>query len=48
MHKPSTYLPSNYLLSYLPTYLFMRPISYKIDYQGETKYYRGWGSSTTE
>jgi hypothetical protein len=34
MYKPSTYLVvTNFL-----TYLYMRPISYKIVYQVETKY----------
>jgi hypothetical protein len=36
MYKPSTYL----VVTYFPTYLniYKRPISYKIGYQGETKY----------
>jgi hypothetical protein len=34
MNKPSTYL----VITYLPTYLYMRPISYEIGCQGETKY----------
>jgi len=33
MDKPSTYL----VIAYFPTYLCMRPISYRIGYQGETK-----------
>jgi hypothetical protein len=36
MYKPSTYQVITYFL--LPIYLHMRPISYKIGYQGETKY----------
>jgi hypothetical protein len=47
MYKPSTYLVVT-LFSYLSTYLYMRPISYRNDYQGETKYKLTWGSSTTE
>jgi hypothetical protein len=35
MSKPSTYF-SGYLFSYL-IYLYIRPISYRIGYQGETK-----------
>jgi hypothetical protein len=34
MYKLSTYL----VITYFPTYLYMRPISYRICYQGETKY----------
>jgi hypothetical protein len=34
MYKPSTYLVGTYFL----TDLDMRPISYRIDFQGETKY----------
>jgi len=34
MYKPSTYL----VVTYFPTYLCMKPNSYKIGYQGETKY----------
>jgi hypothetical protein len=36
MYKLSTYLVVTYF-SYLPTYLFMSPISYRSGYQGETK-----------
>jgi len=36
MYKPSTYLVVSYFLTYLPEY--MRPIPYRIGYQGETKY----------
>jgi len=36
MYKPSTYLVVTYF--FLPIYLSMRPISYTIGYQGETKY----------
>jgi hypothetical protein len=36
MYKSSTYLVG--YLFFLPIYLYMRPISYKIRYQGETKY----------
>jgi hypothetical protein len=36
MCKPSTYL----VVTYFPTpiYLYMRPVSYRIGHQGETKY----------
>jgi hypothetical protein len=34
MYKPSTYL----IVTYFPTYLFMKLISYKIGYQSEIKY----------
>jgi hypothetical protein len=36
MYKPSIY----YIITYFPTYLliYMRPIFYKIGYEGETKY----------
>jgi len=37
MYKSSTYLVSSYLF-FLPFYLYMKPISYIIGYQGETKY----------
>jgi hypothetical protein len=37
MYKPSTHLIVSYLFS-LPIYLYTRPISYKIGYQGESKY----------
>jgi hypothetical protein len=36
MYKPSTYLVVTYFPTYLP--LYMRPIYYKISYQGEIKY----------
>jgi hypothetical protein len=35
MYKPSTYLVGTYFPSYLPN---LRPISYGIGYQSETKY----------
>jgi hypothetical protein len=37
MYKPSSYL----VITYFPTYLctYTRPISYRIGYQGGTKYY---------
>jgi hypothetical protein len=40
MYKPTTYLPSNYLLYFspLPIYLYIVPTSYKMGYQGETRY----------
>jgi hypothetical protein len=46
MYKPSTYL----IVTYFPTYLhlYIRPPSYRIDYQGEIKFELSWGSSTTE
>jgi hypothetical protein len=34
MYKPSAYLPSSHLFSNL----YMKPISYRMSYQGETKY----------
>jgi hypothetical protein len=34
MYEPSTDL----VVTYFPTYLPMRPISYRIGYQGQTKY----------
>jgi hypothetical protein len=34
MYKPSTYLA---LPIFLPLYVYMRPIFYRICYQGETK-----------
>jgi len=37
MYKPSTYLLIIYFL-YLSIYIYIRPISYKSGYQGETKY----------
>jgi len=46
MYKPSIYLVVTYF-SYLSTYLYMRPISYRIGYQGETIYYLSWGLSAT-
>jgi hypothetical protein len=36
-YKPSTYLIITYFITYLPIY--MRLMSYKIGYQGQTKYY---------
>jgi len=39
MHNPGIIHQSTYLLPiFLPTYLYMKPISYRIGYQGETKY----------
>jgi hypothetical protein len=45
MYKPSTYLIISY---FLPIYLYIKPISYKIGYQGETKYLLKSRSSTIE
>jgi hypothetical protein len=41
MYKPSTYLPSSsclFFFPYLGTYIYERPIAYRIGYHGETKY----------
>jgi hypothetical protein len=39
MHNPGINHQITYLLPiFLPTYLYMKPISYRIGYQGETKY----------
>jgi hypothetical protein len=35
--RPIIYLPTSYLFSYLPTYIWDL-FSYRIGYQGETKY----------
>jgi hypothetical protein len=35
MYKPSTHLVITYFFTIL---LYMRPVSYRIGYQGETKY----------
>jgi hypothetical protein len=38
MYKPSTYLLITYFPTYLSTYIWDPPLSYRIRYQGETKY----------